>query len=147
MNRLQVRLKAHPDNDGYDYLVVEVRVDNEPIADFTSIATDLAVLLRSIAESGEHFILTCWCGNAECVGIRRGVTVRHERNKVYWSLIDPGPQRQFVFDHQEYEQAIRASIAQGKRLIAHLQTAEKRKLTITPERNLQWFDASPSRNV
>ena len=89
------------------YLLLELAVDGVPLADFSLLATDRAELARAAGEGGEFFILTCWCGVPECVGIERPVQVEHlASGQTHWRLRDPAPAREWLFDSAQYRQAI-----------------------------------------
>ena len=141
MNRLELKLKAHSHSDGIDYLVLEIKVDGQLLADFECYASDLAALMRSIESNGEFFILTCWCGIPECVGIKRGVKVRHENKVTYWQVQQPEPQRSFVFERAAYEQTIREVVKQGNRLIVYLASSGSHRIEITPDLNKRFFES------
>ncbi|MBN1318987.1 MAG: hypothetical protein JXA42_26125 [Anaerolineales bacterium] len=139
MNQLDVRLKAHHDNiDAIDHLVVEIKIDRELMVDFDYYATDYGQLLKSIDQDGEFYILTCWCGFPGCAGIKRGIEVRHEGDVVYWRVLNPRPERRFVFRREAYQQAIRCAIEQGNRLIAYLVSSYSRPLSLVPGQNSQF---------
>jgi hypothetical protein len=140
MNQLELKLKAHSHSDGIDYLVLEIKVDGQLLVDFENYAADLAALIRSVESNGEFFIITCWCGISECAGIKLGVKVRHENRVTYWQVQQPEPKRIFVFEHAAYEQAIRAVVKQGNRLLDFLASSGKRQLEITPDLNKRFFE-------
>jgi hypothetical protein len=139
MNQLTLRLKPYGTDEPTAYLVVEVSVDGTVLADFDYYATDLAAIIQSSKQAGEYFILTCWCGNAGCAGLRHGIRVHHEHGNIFWQLVEPAPKRRFVFEHNAYEQAIRECIRQGKRSIAYRQTANEQPFEITPSQNETLF--------
>jgi hypothetical protein len=58
------------------------------------------------------------CGHAPCAGIRRGVEVYRDDGRVYWILFEPGPERTFVFDEQEYHRAVETAIVEFRDLCA-----------------------------
>ena len=97
------------------WLLLELAVDGEPLADFSLLATDRAELARAAGEAGGFFILTCWCGVPECVGIERPVQVEHlASGQTRWRVRDPAPAREWLFDSSQYRQAI----AEGLELYA-----------------------------
>ena len=118
---LELKSRLHTsETDNNLYFVDEIFVDGEAIADFRSYPTSLSHLKRSVVSSGTYFILTCWCGIFECVGIYNGVQVVHEHETVKWIISQPEPQRVFVFGADAYERAVAQGIEQMKRDVANL---------------------------
>jgi hypothetical protein len=139
MNQLTLSLKTHGQDEDMDYLVVEVSIDGNVVTNFDTYATDLPELIRSSDSADDYFILTCWCGYAECAGIRQGVDVRHTQSTIIWQITDPTPKQRFVFDRNAYLQATRECIKQGKRSIAYRRTVNKKPFTIVPAQNESLF--------
>jgi hypothetical protein len=139
MNQLTLRLKPHGQDEQEEYLVVEVVVDGTALTDFDYYATDLPELIRSSERAGDYFILTCWCGQAECAGIRQGIHIRQEHGNIFWQVVEPAPKRRFVFEQTAYKQAIRDCIKQGRRSIAYRRTANSKPFEITPNQNAALF--------
>ena len=139
MNQLTLRLKPHRQDEQTEYLVVEISVDGNILTDFDDFATDLPELIRSSERDGNYFILTCWCGDAGCAGLRHGISVHHGRGNIFWQLVEPEPKRRFVFTRTAYEQAIRECIKQGKRSIAYRRTTIEKPFEITPSQNEALF--------
>ena len=75
--------------DGTTSLVPRVLIDGLPLVDASVYALDVGLLLQSQVRSGSFFILTCWCGVPECVGIDTGVTVRADAAAVTWESSAP----------------------------------------------------------
>jgi hypothetical protein len=113
-NTLMVTTHARKDRS----LQTEIRVDNHLLYDFTRfwLGVDLCELGRSLRWDGEYYIITCSCGEAGCAGIRRGVDVYREGNKVYWVIYEPGPERTFIFDEQAYHKAVDTALAEFRDL-------------------------------
>ena len=147
MNTLGVRLRKVnlPDelDDGFDYLVVQISIDGEPLTDYAYYATDYIALINSIDRSGEFEIITCWCGAASCVGLRQGVFVSHEENRVIWKINEPPPRRRLMFDAEAYAATIRALPRQANELIRWLKSYSERPISIVPEYNERYFDMNP----
>jgi hypothetical protein len=136
MNKLELQLAAHSvANDGKLYLVVDINVDGVAIVNFDSYATNLNEFERSITESGNFYIVTCWCGDALCAGIEKPVHVHHEHEFVRWQMPSPKPLRHFVFERANYLSALPNLIAQGEQLIDDLLRSVEKPLDITPNRN------------
>ncbi len=117
------------------YFVVELAVDGSPLADFAWYATDLAALERSTTESGEHFILTCWCGIPECAGIYSGIVVRHKGGRTHWRIAEPGPRRALEFDSAAYRSAVERAIAEAAELLRRDPPPDKGTLHVVPDDN------------
>jgi len=139
MNVLECRLKAYNPDNNCNYMVVELLVDGQLIADFGYYATDFKELFNSISESGSYFILKCWCGQPECVGIHKGIEVKHEKNKVYWNITMPEPSRRYAFNQEQYTKAIESCITQGKKTLKKKQQYDTNPTEITPDRNKPFF--------
>ncbi len=93
--------------DGTTYLVPRVLIDGLPLVDASVYALDVGLLLQSQVRSGTFFILTCWCGVPECVGIDTGVTVRADAAAVTWDIVSPHPARgTYRFERSAYDAAI-----------------------------------------
>jgi len=140
---------------------VIVRVDDIPLVDFAyyELAADLRELEKSAEGDGEFFILTCSCGEPRCAGIRQGIQVSHQRDRVTWvyrrPLPDPRtqpelvkqtpsrrpewvvrgielPTKTFVFDRTEYIAGIKQAIKRGTQLLRRQGSSEIR---IVPSHN------------
>lgn len=116
LNRLMVI--THPGKGSS--LRTEIRVDNRLLCDFDGwgLGVDLCELGRSLRWDGEYFIVTCRCGHAGCAGIRRGVDVHREDGRIYWVVYEPGSERTFVFDEQEYCKAVDKALVEFRDLCA-----------------------------
>jgi len=63
---------------------------------------DLAALLRSFEAAGEHFILTCSCGEPGCAGLFVPFQVVHHDDKlIHWRIEQPEPEREFYFSARQ----------------------------------------------
>jgi hypothetical protein len=132
INTLVIRPELYTDD--YDYLVLQIVIDDQPVADFRDYATDLRQLIESVDRDGEFFILTCWCGVPECSGIYRGVQVKQEADQVIWEVKEPETLPRFVFTKKQYRWAVDEGIKQAKDLVAYMQTDDA-VLHIVPDIN------------
>ncbi|MCB0482826.1 MAG: hypothetical protein KDC83_15460 [Flavobacteriales bacterium] len=143
MNRIEFLLNPQGslsgDDDGKDYLVVEVIVDNNPLTNFQWFATDLVHLTKSAESSGNFYILTCWCGYPLCAGLKKPITVEHNHDHIVWKISEPEPVREFKFDMTQYRTAIDRLSIQGNKLIKRLATTSIRGIEITPDQNNDYF--------
>ncbi len=142
MNHIQFLLNKYSGlsgDDGNDYLVVDILVDHHPLTDFQWFATDFGALKESSERDGFFYILTCWCGEHECAGLKKHITVIHEADHIIWKIFEPQPEREFVFDKQQLLAAMENLIIQGNRFIKHLATSGTRGIEITPDRNNAFF--------
>ncbi|MCB0078862.1 MAG: hypothetical protein KDD73_15730 [Anaerolineales bacterium] len=149
MNRLTVGFLLDPDPlTGEKSLVTVVRIDGRPLLDFLhfGLAVSLIALQRSAAQTGDYFIVTCRCGDAGCAGIRQGIALVHQRDRISWrydTLVpDPVtqpdllrqtasgqtewvvrgiklPTRTFIFDRSAYQAAIVQAIRRGAELVRY----------------------------
>ena len=111
----QLKLHSFIDDDGADkFIVTEVLVDNSPITDFkkAGLTTNMVVLEKSINQNGDFFIVTCWCGIAECAGIRYGIKVSHSTSNIHWVVRGFGDPQTYYFDQTQYKKAIKNGIRQ-----------------------------------
>lgn len=138
MSVLEVSLKAYP-HDGTDFVVAELRVDGEPLADFSYYATDLEELTRSLSADGEFFLLTCWCGIPECTGIGQGVEVRHQGGQVFWHVPQPLTPKDFIFETAALQVMLLAFDKQKRRFVADRAYSDKTPYEITPMQNSPFF--------
>ena|SRR5829696_8514220 len=146
MNGIAVRPKLHHDAP-HEYLVAEVYVDGIPLADFSWFAISLEDLVASAKEDGEFFILTCWCGIPECAGLSRGIEVRLGPKAVHWHVLEPEPERRYVFRRDAYNRAIEQGIESCRRWFAKQEragTLGSLDIRITPDHNHRFFGV-PSR--
>jgi hypothetical protein len=95
-----------PDDSGSVNVLPVLLVDDAVVADFAIFGLDLNELVRSRAEEGEHFILTCWCGVPECARVDRGIDVAHRRGVVQWKTSFPMQPATLSFDATSYGRAI-----------------------------------------
>ena len=142
MNTLTITNSVQTHDDGR-YFVVELAVDGSPVSDFTWYATDLAALKRSVTESGEHFILTCWCGFHECAGIYSGIVVSHKGRRTRWHVSEPEPTRDFEFDTDAYGYAIERAIAEASELLHRDPPVDKGTLHVVPDENAYFLGVYP----
>jgi hypothetical protein len=140
MNTLTLNLKYRSQDDDAEYWVIEICIDGEILADFDFYTTDLGELICSTQAGGEFFIITCTCGVAGCAGIYKGIKVQHAAGNILWNVVQPLAQpRQFIFERNAYEQAIRDCIRQGQQLIAQRKTLPQKPLEIIPVQNESLF--------
>lgn len=93
--------------DGTTYLVPRVLIDGVPLVDAALYALDVGALLQSQVRSGVFFILTCWCGIPECVGIDTGIHVHTDAQEVTWHIVSPHAARgTYRFERSAYDAAI-----------------------------------------
>jgi len=76
-------------DDGKRYFLISVTVDDKPIVDFQDYALDVHALLACMKSSGDHFLLTCWCGDPYCGGIYKPAKVLNLDKSVSWSFEQP----------------------------------------------------------
>lgn len=81
-----------------------VHVKNEDL--FPNHQIDIGPLVGSLAEPGEHFIVTCTCGYPECGGIWTGIRVDHEGDLIRWTVKEPEPGLSLAFNAAQYKRAI-----------------------------------------
>jgi hypothetical protein len=137
LNQLDLQLKAHKsESDELSYLVVEIVVDGEIIANFNAFATDLIEFERSTREPGDYFIITCWCGDPLCAGVGAPVHVRHEKMVVHWRLASPAPARDLAFTLENYRTALAHARRQIERILSYLRRSRVTTLDFVPNRNL-----------
>jgi hypothetical protein len=140
MNELAVVNSIRSDEQRIRYFVVEIHVDDRPICDYSYYATDFHELQRSVAESGDHFIVTCWCGDPGCAGISRGITVDHHQGVVTWQVPAPLAATTFQFDAQAYSATVEDAIAQARSLLQRDPPPPAGTLEVTPEHNRVIFE-------
>ncbi|MDQ3705710.1 MAG: hypothetical protein M3437_10895 [Chloroflexota bacterium] len=144
---MQIRLKLHTEPDSrHSYLVAEVLVNGEPLTDFSYFATDLHELLASTRNDGEFYIVTCWCRDPMCAGLRRGIEVRREPKVVYWHVSEPKPERRFVFERDAYDEAIHRIGKDYKHWLSKRRfvAPDEDLIHIVPDSNSQFFDMAIS---
>ena len=120
MNHLKVRTRLDPEPDTpEDGAITEVLVDRQLLVDFVGcwLAVDLMALEHSIHNDGEHFIVTCSCGEASCAGIKEGIHVSRSTGNIHWVMRGFGETRTFYFEPEQYKSAIRNGIRQFQELI------------------------------
>lgn len=140
MNHIELKLKArHFDNDPLGYLVVEAKVDSQPLANFDECAIDLHQFQRSLERDGEYFIVTCWCGDPSCANIQKGISVHHDPETVSWETVISGKTQTFEFDKADYTAAQQNLRSQAQELLSYLKMANDGELTIVPIRNRAFF--------
>jgi hypothetical protein len=139
MNTIHFQLAAYEGSDATEYLVVEIRIDGELLADFRWYATDLQAVQQSCERPGPAFIVTCWCGYPGCAGLHYGLNVYHEGTTIRWRIPEPLPARTVIFQRTAYEAAYRDCLKQGKRLIAARRYTPAKPFTITPDSNERFF--------
>jgi hypothetical protein len=138
---LSICLKTY-NQEGVDYVIVGLTVDHTSLADFSYYAIDLAELIRSLNQSGEFFILTCWCGVPECVGIGQGVLVRQEENQIHWQISAPFPHNEYVFSRDAVQNALAVLKKDIKRFVAERIYSDKTPYHVVPRDNEAYFHLS-----
>ncbi|MFZ4622511.1 MAG: hypothetical protein ACOYNS_18245 [Bacteroidota bacterium] len=116
MNRISVTANVRQYEGEEPTISADIEIDgtftvgNSP----SGLAVDLYELIKSTKRNGRYFILTCSCGMAECAGIKQGVSVRHHRNEVRWTIYDMGRVNNapihFTFDSALYKREIRNAL-------------------------------------
>jgi hypothetical protein len=95
-------------DDGKTYFIISVTVDGKPIVDFEEdYALDIHALLASVKSSGDHFLLTCCCGDPYCGGIYKPVKVIYSETSVSWSFEQPIVYAA-VFGRRQFNSALQA---------------------------------------
>jgi hypothetical protein len=143
MDILGIRLQLYPDSSSAtQYMVAELFVNDVPLADFSYFATDLNELLASTEKDGEFFILTCWCGVPGCAGLGQGIKVRREPKVVYWRMLEPKPERSFVFEREAYDVTIQKIAKTCKRWSWEQRFTNKsvKAIEVTPDSNSSFFE-------
>ena len=107
MNDIKIKIKTIVDDDGNEFLNIEIMVDEILLTD--KYCVDYSELIRSVKRDGEYFVLTCSCGVSHCAGIYKGIAVKFMDNFVEWHFIDPYwlEGKTFIFDRNLYVEAIR----------------------------------------
>ena len=125
--------EENTDGNMEKYLVPNLTVDDYLINE--DFALDLRELANSCRFDGEHFILTCGCGEPGCAGIFDGFYVTQHDDTVSWRIGSPvrreyQKQRppnysdpEYVFDRKQYFEAIAGGIEDAKN---QLRYAEQR---------------------
>jgi hypothetical protein len=94
---------------------------------------DLKQIQRTEHLSGQFLIVNCWCGSAECAGIRKGIRVTCDSKRVHWVVSDLPPQRRstqtFYFSREQYAAAIEHGINEMKKM------ATQTGLRVVPSQN------------
>ena len=133
MNRFELvcTIKGIKSDDGTmtRFLCKNISIDSKPF--HKKYAIDMEELVLSCRFSGEFEILTCGCGIAICAGIDDGIKVIHQDNKIIWKVRNPVnwptykdlPKKvsyvEYVFDKQQYVEAIRASVEEAKQSLRY----------------------------
>lgn len=107
------------------FLYNAIQIDGKPFHIKHSL--DMKELSLSCRFSGEFEILTCGCGIAGCDGITEGIWVTHGEDKIIWKVRNPfswpaykglpkkASYKEYVFDKQQYVEAIRTSVQKVKK--------------------------------
>ena len=117
-----------------------LRVDGELLLDVyeAGYGFDLGELVRSLANSGFYFILTCACGHAGCVGIEAAVTVVHQPTCIEWQVASPFT-RTLRFDYGPYAHPIQTARKQLLRFLPRVYTAlQEGDVRLLPDNYGDW---------
>jgi hypothetical protein len=139
MNELQIQNRFQETD--CRYFVPELLVDGVPLDDFSAVATDLAALHASISSPGEHYILTCWCGEPGCAGIAHGIKVLHRGQTVHWHIRDPQPKRHFQFEASAYRTAIDLALSEACDILRRDPPPPEGTLEVVPDSNTAFLQA------
>ncbi len=137
MNTLSVatRIEVWDDGSGSSF-ITELFVDGECLVSRSQFyAIDFEALSQSAAAPGEYFIITCTCGIHECAGIYDGIEVTHQGNRIIWRIVEPEPERRFVFNASKYRIAVERGIVQARSLIESHRSELGKSCYITPRDN------------
>jgi hypothetical protein len=111
MNQFALGLRIEVEDDGRPFGIAEIQIDRKPLVNFGYYATDLQALVRSINEARSFFIVTCWCGDPLCAGIKYPVNVYQSKDSIQWSIRLPRSERRtYVFQREQYQTAIEQGI-------------------------------------
>ena len=111
MNTLSFDIDTAADSDAKQLLVPRLWVDGALLADFSRYAVDLNALAKSKTQAGEFFLLTCWCGVPDCVGIHSGIRVSHAGGTVRWQGLRPFAAADLAFEAADYARCIEELLA------------------------------------
>ncbi|MDP1591990.1 MAG: hypothetical protein Q8M07_29790 [Prosthecobacter sp.] len=79
---------------------VMLRIDGEVLNLGYVLSED--VLVQSLEEPGDYWLLTCGCGEPGCAGLFTPFEVEHlEDGIIHWHVTDPGPERDFYFSRDQ----------------------------------------------
>ena len=123
--------KASKSHDGKKtkFLYKTMQIDGKPF--HKKYALDMEELALSCRFSGEFEILTCGCGYAGCAGIDEGIHVTHQDGTILWKVRNPVswpgykdlPKNitftEYLFDKQQYVEAIRSSVEEVKQSLRY----------------------------
>jgi hypothetical protein len=137
-DRIELKVTLREPSEGRDFsqsyhlITQAVLINGENIAPENPI--DLRDLAKSCQLSGEFFIVTCQCGNADCAGIDDGIRVEHRPDRITWEIPDPlsfrnltdeekkkhysnRTYRRFSFDPAAYLAAVQEGLREARRLL------------------------------
>ncbi|HCC53467.1 MAG TPA: hypothetical protein DEQ20_00860 [Desulfobulbaceae bacterium] len=129
MNILKLTFCSIPDHDmgKANTLVLSMllTVDSQRLSDKEEFdMLHLDELVGSIYGYGPFEIYTCGCGTAQCAGIWEDITVDQVGDNVLWNVPNPlitfiegSTYDHFVFDRQQYRQAIHDGLDEAKSMI------------------------------
>lgn len=101
------------ERDGTTFLVPRILINGAPWVDAMTYALDVGELRQSQVRPGSFFILTCWCGVPECVGMDAGISVHTDAQWVTWQVSSPRTvQGVWRFARPAYDEAIADLCAQ-----------------------------------
>ena len=136
------------DGNKAKFLYKIIQIDGKPF--HKKHALDMEELALSCRFSGEFEILTCGCGNAGCAGIDEGIHVTHKDGTIHWKVRNPVswpgykdlPKNiaytEYLFDKQQYVEAIRSSVEKAKEALRYAE--EERKIVETGPHGFTTYD-------
>jgi hypothetical protein len=74
-------------------------------------------LTRSALQPGDYFIITCSCGEAACARLNDPVQVIHADDMIGWHIVEPKPERRFLFDREQYRCALLEFLREVRRVV------------------------------
>ena len=99
-----------------------ILVDGENFSRGYSI--DFIALAKSGITDGGYFFLTCGCGEPGCSWLYDPIEVTSDKDRVYWHVLQPEPERWFVFTKSEYRKELKNMLTDifnlSKRAASHI---------------------------
>jgi hypothetical protein len=136
----KIHIKPHIIKSGVTDIWINIYINGKLLVDneVSGLAIDPIVLLKTIKEGGEYFIITCACGNSECAGINKGILVSHENNGVLWKIEEYNKTNitgQYYFELEPYKENILTGITEFLALYEQNRDAQISPFTMEKSQN------------
>lgn len=145
LNTFRLELEEVRDEDQVQLNGV-LLIDGRQVSGRDGYALNWAGLTRALLSEGEHYPITCSCGDAGCAGIWTPVTAVHVGPLLHWTLLAPYKLGRLAFNREQAIAHTVVALLDARRRIELLAFNRQEDYPLTPhgmeDRVVDWCVSS-----